>query len=206
MTGEQLGFGSRRVSSTPPPRRERVAARRADTEVVRPVEASPALTIEQFIADHGAQLMRLAYLVTGSQVDAEDLWQETFTDVHRKWSKVSAAVSPHAYVRTMMMNRHTSAMRRKWTGEHPTDPAAYVMTSQAVADPSERVDSDDALWQMLSTLPPRMREVLVLRYFEDLDDHAISEALGLAVSSVRSTASRALAHLRDLEAQGGGAR
>ena len=58
---------------------------------------------------------------------------------------------------------------------------------------------DDALWRLLATLPTRMRTVLVLRYFEDMDDAAIAQTLGLAVSSVRSTASRALAVLRERE-------
>ena len=45
----------------------------------------------------------------------------------------------------------------------------------------------------LDSLPPRSRSILVLRYYADLDDRAIAETLGIAESTVRATASRALA-------------
>lgn len=143
--------------------------------------------------------MRFAYVVTGSHTDAEDLFQDTFTDVHRKWDRVARSDHPYAYVRTMMLNRFTSSRRRRWHGEQPTDPSEHVMAAQVVEDGTGRIDSDDALWRLLATLPTRMRTVLVLRYFEDMDDAAIAQTLGLAVSSVRSTASRALAVLRERE-------
>lgn len=162
------------------------------------VPARPA-TVEELIAEHGEALIRFAYVVTGSHTDAEDLFQDTFTDVHRKWDRVARSDHPYAYVRTMMLNRFTSSRRRRWHGEQPTDPSEHVMAAQVVEDGTGRIDSDDALWRLLATLPTRMRTVLVLRYFEDMDDAAIAQTLGLAVSSVRSTASRALAVLRERE-------
>lgn len=157
-------------------------------------------SIEAFIAERGESLMRFAYLVTGQRADAEDLFQETLSDVHRKWDHVSTTDHPYAYVRTMMANRHVSARRRKWHGERPTDPFDMVVIGPQADDAAGRVDSNDALWQRLEGLPDRMRTVLVLRYFEDLDDAEIADTLGIAVSSVRATASRAIAQLR---AQGG---
>lgn len=168
-----------------------------ELEEVAPVAVAAPLTIEAFIAERGESLLRYAYLVTGQMADAEDLLQETLTDVHRKWDRVSGSDHPYAYVRTMMTNRHTSARRRRWHGERPTDPVEMPADQVAAADPSTRVDSDDALWQLLSTLPDRMRTVLVLRYFEDLDDADIADTLGVAVSTVRATASRAIAQLRE---------
>ncbi len=48
----------------------------------------------------------------------------------------------------------------------------------------------------LDSLPPRARSILVLRYYADLDDRAIAQSLGISESTVRATASRALATLR----------
>ena len=56
------------------------------------------------------------------------------------------------------------------------------------------------MWRALETLPPKMRAVLVLRYFEDLNDAEIADTLGIGVSTVRANASRALAQLRTREA------
>lgn len=176
-----------------------VATVRPEPAPEAPSEAAPQsvpLTIEAFVAERGEPLLRLAYLVTGNQADAEDLLQETLVDVHRKWDQVSRAEHPYAYVRTMLHNRFVSSRRRKWHGERPTDPVDITFLEQAVADPVGEVDARDAMWRLLETLPPRMRAVLVLRYFEDLDDAEIAETLGIGVSTVRANASRALRQLR----------
>ncbi len=61
--------------------------------------------------------------------------------------------------------------------------------------PGRRVVERDATRGVLDGLAPRARAILVLRYYADLDDHAIAEVLGVAESTVRVTASRALASL-----------
>jgi RNA polymerase sigma factor (sigma-70 family) len=64
------------------------------------------------------------------------------------------------------------------------------------ADASAGHADRDLLWRALGRLPARQRAVLVLRYFEDLSEHQVAEALGVSVGTVKSQASRALAHLR----------
>jgi RNA polymerase sigma factor (sigma-70 family) len=49
---------------------------------------------------------------------------------------------------------------------------------------------------LVTALAPRARTVLVLRYYADLDDAAIAEAMGVSASTVRATASRALETIR----------
>lgn len=170
---------------------------RSHTLAPRQAAHAEALTIEEFVAERGEGLLRLAYLVTGNHADAEDLLQETLTDVHRKWSRVAASDHPYAYVRTMLNNKFISSRRRKWHGERPTDPVDVVELDRTTSDPMTGVDGQDAMWHLLATLPPRMRSILVLRYFEDLDDKEIAATLGIGVSTVRATASRALGQLRD---------
>jgi RNA polymerase sigma factor (sigma-70 family) len=53
------------------------------------------------------------------------------------------------------------------------------------------------LWRDLSRLPGRQRAVLVLRYYEDLDDATIAEILGCTPVTVRTHALRALTTLRE---------
>ncbi len=158
-------------------------------------EAVGAGGLEAFLAANGRALLRLAYVLTGTRADAEDLLQDTLVDLHRNWGRVAASQTPYAYARRALVNRHTSNRRKKSASERPIAP-------QAVPDPGRpdetgRVDSDLALWQRLATLPPRMRQVLVLRFYEDLDDRAIADLLGIRAASVRSTAARALAILRE---------
>lgn len=150
---------------------------------------------EDFLAAHGRTLLRLAYVLTGSRADAEDLLQDTLVDLHRHAARLAAAQAPYAYARRALVNRHASNQRKRSAHERPLAPDA--VPDPGGPDPADRVASDDALWRRLASVPPRMRQVLVLRYYEDLDDAAIADVLGIGVSAVRSTASRAIGILRE---------
>jgi RNA polymerase sigma factor (sigma-70 family) len=65
-----------------------------------------------------------------------------------------------------------------------------------VPDHATSIVNSDDLWRALAALSARERVVLVLRYYQDLDDRTIADVLGIKPSSVRATASRALANLR----------
>lgn len=153
------------------------------------------MTFEQFVAGHGQSLLRLAFvLANGDRHLAEDLTQTVLADVYRHWRKIAASRSPEAYVRRMLVNAHLSWRRRRWTTERPTD--LREATGAPLADPGEAIAARDQVRVMLNLLAPRARTVLVLRFYADLDDAAIAEAMGVSESSVRATASRALASLR----------
>jgi RNA polymerase sigma factor (sigma-70 family) len=59
------------------------------------------------------------------------------------------------------------------------------------------------MMRALERLPYRQRTILVLRYYEDLDDHAIAQLLAIGESTVRSQRARALAGLRELLCRAG---
>ncbi|WP_040339552.1 SigE family RNA polymerase sigma factor [Candidatus Blastococcus massiliensis] len=152
------------------------------------------MTFEQFVGAQGASLLRLAFVLTGDRHLAEDLAQTALADAYRHWRKVSAATDPAAYVRRMLVNAHLSWRRRRSSTERPTD---LPDTSTAPGPgPGDGLEERDQLRVLLADLAPRARTVLVLRYYADLDDAAIAEAMGVSPSAVRSTASRALAGLR----------
>ncbi len=157
------------------------------------VDGSP-VEFEQFVAEQGTSLLRLAYVLTGNSHSAEDLVQSALIDAYRHWRKVTSARSPNAYVRRVLINAHLDRARRRSSTELPTN---FMGTTQSVSpDHADAVVSRDQLQRTLATLAPRARTTLVLRYFEDLDDHAIAELMGVTPSAVRATASRALATLR----------
>lgn len=148
----------------------------------------------EYVEARGQALVRLAYVLTGDPHTAEDLAQTALADAYRHWWRVRRADHPDAYVRKALLNAHLGRLRRRSSTELP---AGVLEPSTAVLpDPVDALADRDAMWQILATLPPRARAVLVLRYYADLDDSAIADALGIAVGSVRSTASRALGTLR----------
>lgn len=152
------------------------------------------MTFEAFVEQQGGALLRLAFVLTGDHHAAEDLAQTALAEVYRHWRKVSAARSPEAYARRVLVNSYLSGRRRRWTSERPIDVADHDLPS--VRDHAAGVVERVTLRARVAALPPRSRTVLVLRFWADLDDDAIAEAMGTTASTVRATAARALAALR----------
>jgi len=152
------------------------------------------VTFEEFVAAQGQSLLRLAFVLTSDRHLAEDLTQTTLADAYRHWRKVAAAQDPAAYVRRMLVNAHLSWRRRRSSTERPSE---LVDTSiDPAVEPGDAYAARQQMRALLAGLAPRARTVLVLRYYADLDDAAIAEVMGVSASSVRATASRALASLR----------
>ncbi len=152
------------------------------------------MTFEDFVKEQGPALLRLAFVLTGDRDFAQDLTQIALADVYRHWRKVSAARSPEAYTRRVLINAHLSWRRRRWTREAPVE--VKDTDIPAVGDHADDIAARHDLRARVAALPPRARTVLVLRYWADLDDRAIAEAMGTSESTVRATAARAVAALR----------
>jgi RNA polymerase sigma-70 factor (sigma-E family) len=148
---------------------------------------------EEYASARGQELVRLGFTVSGDYQRAEDLAQIALMQAFRAWRKVQRADDPHNYVRRILINSYLSMTRRRSFTEAP---AAEIDTDTAVPDPASDIVNSDDLWRALATLSARERVVLVLRYYQDMDDRTIADLLGIKPSSVRATASRALAALR----------
>jgi RNA polymerase sigma-70 factor (sigma-E family) len=148
---------------------------------------------EEYVSARGQELVRLGFTVSGDYQRAEDLAQIALMQAFRAWRKVRTADDPHNYVRRILINAYLSMTRRRSFTEAPT---AEIDAERTVPDPAADIVNSDDLWRSLATLSARERVVLVLRYYQDLDDHTIADLLGIKPSSVRATASRALATLR----------
>jgi RNA polymerase sigma-70 factor (sigma-E family) len=137
---------------------------------------------EALYRERWAPMVRLAYLLTGSQAVAEDLVQDAFVSVHRSWER---ATSPKAYLRAAVVNACRSWGRRR---------TLELLRRPAPPDPSTLVA--DELWDVLLTLPSRQRAAIVLRFYEDLPDEEIAALLGCKVATVRTSVFRGLEKLR----------
>jgi RNA polymerase sigma-70 factor (sigma-E family) len=152
------------------------------------------VTFEQYVHEHGQELLRLAFVLTGDAPLAEDLTQTALADAYRHWRKVSGVEYPHAYVRRMLVNAHLNWRRRRSSTERPAD--LRGRTGDTAPDHADDVAARDETRRLLATLGARTRAILVLRYFADLSDADIAGTLDIAESTVRATASRALTQLR----------
>lgn len=149
----------------------------------------------EFVEVRYTDLLRTAYLLTGSEHAAEDLVQSALIRAMRRWRDVQ---EPMAYVRRIMVNERLSRWRRIGSRELLT---GMIGDWGRGRDPQTRDVADgvvvrDELLGALNSLPARMRAVLVLRYWEDLSEAQIADLLGCSVGTVKSQASRGLARLR----------
>jgi RNA polymerase sigma-70 factor (sigma-E family) len=153
-----------------------------------------------FVEHHWGPLIRTAYLITGDRNHAEDLVQTALEKTHRRWRQVAAMEAPEAYVRKIMVNTAISWRRRRSWGEVPVNGAPDASSG---GDEYHRIEQRQQLMAALRKVPPKMRAVLVLRYFEDLTEAEVAQAMGCSVGTVKSQASRGLQRLRaDMEAAG----
>jgi RNA polymerase sigma-70 factor (sigma-E family) len=151
----------------------------------------PALTrLADLVAEHGVGLTRFAFLLCGDRGLAEDLVQDAYVGLYRRFGPDLPLAAPVAYARRAIVNGNVSRARRRAAGESPADDVPDVAVETAF--PAEQ----DAMWLALGGLPHRQRTVLVLRYYLDLPDREIAELLGCPQGTVRSLATRAFAALR----------
>lgn len=155
--------------------------------------------IEAYVEGAMPRLVGLAYAMTGSKADAEDLVQDTLATVITKWSRVSQAEHVDAYVRRTMVNTLISKKRRRWTSEVVSHEVVTADWSQPEsAGVARQVTDRDAVLGLLRQLPDRQRAVMALRYYEDLPDAQIAQVLDCSEQAVRSAAHNAMKSLRRL--------
>ena len=160
---------------------------------------------EEYLSTRAQALLRFAYVLCGQREAAEDLTQSALVQAFRRWDRVVEADHPDAYVRRILLNEYLQ-QRRRHTRRLQSRELVRNQPPQGGLDPAESVAAHDAFRMAVDRLPPRARAVIVLRYYLDLDDQSVATMLGISTSTVRSTAARALAHLRGTPSHPDGAR
>jgi RNA polymerase sigma-70 factor (sigma-E family) len=158
------------------------------------------LGFDEFVAASADRLLRAAYLITWDQAEAEDLVQECLLRVARRWPRVRRMDHPAAYARTVLVNLALDEGKRRTRRRAELQPdggaGLDAHEDDAAVRVLGRVEASADLTQALGALPPRQRVALVLRYFEDLPEAEVAQAMRCSVGTVKSTTSRALERLR----------
>jgi RNA polymerase sigma-70 factor (sigma-E family) len=139
-------------------------------------------------------LLRLAVLLTDDRGTAEDVVQDAFLALQRRWHAVDPAAAA-GYLRTSVVNGVRTLYRRRSVARRHLH--AVGQEDEPPADLALLLTEDQReVVEALRTLPRRQREVLVLRYWSELSEAEIADALGVARGTVKSSASRGLASLQ----------
>ncbi|WP_155368193.1 SigE family RNA polymerase sigma factor [Catellatospora vulcania] len=138
-------------------------------------------------------LRRTAYRLCGDWDEAHDLTQAALIRLYRHWARVSAADSPDAYVRRMLVNTFLDQRQTWWARRVRPFPEPPDVPTPA-EDVADRLD----LMAALARLAPGQRAVIVLRYWEGMDVAETARTLGCSPGTVKSQTSHAIAALRRL--------
>ena len=136
----------------------------------------------------GAAVYRMAYAVTHSRHDADDLFQEVYLRYHRSAPSFQSEAHEKAWLLRVTANCAKSALTAPW--RRRTVPLEDVY---AYSDPEE-----SAVAEALAILPGKYRAVLHLFYYEGYQTEEIARILGRSPATVRSQLTRARQKLREL--------
>jgi len=162
--------------------------------------ADQALT--DLYAAHWRSLVRLSWLLVRDQQLAEETVQDAFVAMHSRWSKLRNQDLALAYLRRCVANSSRSVLRHRKVEDRYLSCETSAMNAQGVTDePSAETRAlkhaaEAQLLAALRRLPRRQREVLTLRYYLDLSEAQIADALSISAGSVKAHAHRGLAALR----------
>ena len=180
-----------RLAAAAPPG---AAAPSAAAPGVPPRAADEAVTV--LYRAHYAMLVRTAALLVGDVATAEDVVQDCFIAMHRAWWRLRDTSKALPYLRRAVINRSRSVLRHRVVADRHLPLLAPPLPSaedNALAG-MERASVPAAL----RALPPRQREVVVLRYYADLSEAQIAAAMRISKGAVKAHAARAKDALRAL--------
>jgi RNA polymerase sigma-70 factor (ECF subfamily) len=174
----------------------------SEADLITLARTGDAVACESLVRQHQQAAFRLAYLLLGDAVDAEDVTQEAFLralkaldgfDVSRPFRPWLLRITANlAHNRRRSMGRYWAALRR----------LAQATPDRAVTGRSSPIDSDDAgwqaqtLWEAVRRLSEPDQQVIYLRFFLGLSEAEAAATLQIAVGTVKSRLHRALGRLR----------
>jgi RNA polymerase sigma-70 factor (sigma-E family) len=163
------------------------------TAEVGTVERVAGGRLAELYERHAGEMVRLAYLLTGDRMHAEDLVQDAFVRVAGRFLDLRDPDGFGHYLRRTVVNLANSMHRRRRVERSYLEREGVAPAhAPVVHDPAER----DALWKRLQLLNPKQRAAIVLRFYEDLSEEQTAEAMGIPRGSVKSLVSRGLEAMR----------
>lgn len=162
------------------------------------VDRQPSVddAITALFAREYARLVRAAVLLVGDLETAEDVVQDAFVAVHRRWPDLADPERVGGYLHRAVVNGSRSVLRHRTVVDRHAGKLAEGGTAVDAADAVLARTTRAAVLEALAALPRRQREVLVLRHYLDLSEAEIAHTLRISTGSVKTHASRGAAALR----------
>jgi RNA polymerase sigma-70 factor (sigma-E family) len=160
---------------------------------------SASRQVTELYEAHALSLARLALVMLGDAAAAEDVVQDAFLGLYRRWDRLADPAAAQSYLRTSVLNGCRTALRhraRHGVLSAGADAQAAVLTGPSLESAEATVTRGEehrAVLAAIRRLPARQREALVLRYYLDLTEEQTADAMQVSRGTVKSATSRAIA-------------
>jgi RNA polymerase sigma-70 factor (ECF subfamily) len=179
----------------------------SDEQLVERALAGETESFGEIVRRWERRIYALAYGILGSEEDARDAAQETFISAYRNLANFRGEAKVSSWLHRIAVNqcitRQRRARVRAETSMETENDAGLSIASTLAAPPDaspahivEGRERIEAVRRAIGSLPPELRQVVVMKEFEDLTFQEISEALGVPLSTVKSRLYTALRQLR----------
>lgn len=163
-----------------------------------------AEALEALVAQHGNRVYQLAYRLTRSTADAEDVLQDAFFKLYRNWVHVSTCENLEGWLTRVVTNACIDLLRARKSRGSTAEPASLARLSGPAICPSQALEErefDEKLKDALEALPPREMAALILFDHEGLKAKEVGRILNLSEGAVRRYVFEGRRKLKEILAQ-----
>lgn len=181
-------------------RDERARAGADDDALVLLVRAGDSRAFDTLFHRHQDYVYNICYGVLGRAETARDVTQEVFLQVHRSLGSFRRGARFSTWLFRIAVNRAVDVARSESRRQHaPIDGVVLeaVDPSPGPQQMAEREDESDEIRRVMGLIPPRHRDVLVLRYFQSMTIDEMAEVLGCGVQAAKVRLHRARQQFRE---------
>lgn len=148
----------------------------------------------QLMAQHKTQLMRMAYMYLGDLALAEEAVQDTFLKAYAHLARFRGDSSKETWLTRIAINTCKDIRRTAWFRNRKN-----TTSFDAIPECGENdTYSDDTVLQAVMSLSDKDKQVILLRYYQDMTVPEVAHVLSISVSSAASRLNRAKGHLRNM--------
>lgn len=137
---------------------------------------SGGIDFATWYAEERDALVRSLLVIGGDREAVRDAVAEAFSKAYADWGRIAAMASPTGWVYRVGLNELRRRGRRRRV-------EVRLLRQRSVPPPVAPPDVDPELWAAVAALPPRQREVLVLRYVADMRERDVAAVLGISVGA-----------------------
>jgi len=172
-----------------------------EKELLAAAIAGDAGALEALLEKVQPKVYQFGLRLCGDREDAEDVSQETLLAMARGLRDFRAASSLSTWLYAVARSYCIKKRRRGGAAHEVADEGA---AAEPLVDPARPADEalagkrlEKALAEAIQSLPPKYREVLILRDVEGLTAPQVAEDLGIGLAAVKSRLHRARNAVRD---------